>query len=111
MNEWENIMDVNLKGVVLTCQIFARKMIDKGEGGSIINISSVSSEPPLSKVFTYSASKAAVNNVTKFLAREFAPANFRVNAIIPGFFLVDQNRIILSDERISQIMNHTPMYL
>src|SRR5690625_4706489 len=111
MEEWDSIMEVNLKSVVKSCQIIGKHMVDKGDGGSIINVSSVSSDPPLSRVFTYSASKAAVNNVTKFLAREFAPANFRVNAIIPGFFLVDQNRIILSDERISQIMNHTPMYL
>jgi len=85
MEEWDAIMDVNLKSVVLACQVFGKHMVDKGEGGSIINISSVSSEPPLSRVFTYSASKAAVNNVTKFLAREFAPARVRVNArLFPG---------------------------
>jgi NAD(P)-dependent dehydrogenase (short-subunit alcohol dehydrogenase family) len=84
-------------------------MVDQGEGGSIINISSVSSEPPLSKVFTYSASKAAVNSVTKFLAREFAPARVRVNAIIPGFFPAEQNRKILSPERTASILGHTPM--
>ena len=84
-------------------------MVDQGEGGSIINISSVSSDPPLSRVFTYSASKAAVNNITKYLAREFAPENVRVNAIIPGFFPAEQNRKILSPERIESIMSHTPM--
>jgi NAD(P)-dependent dehydrogenase (short-subunit alcohol dehydrogenase family) len=109
MEEWDSIMDVNLKGVVLACQIFGKYMVDKGEGGSIINISSVSSDPPLSRVFTYSASKGAVNNVTKFLAREFAPARVRVNAIIPGFFPAEQNRKILSPERIESIMRHTPM--
>jgi len=109
MEEWDAIMEVNLKGVVLACQIFGKHMVDKGEGGSIINISSVSSEPPLSKVFTYSASKAAVNNVTKFLAREFAPARVRVNAIIPGFFPAEQNRKILSPERTASILGHTPM--
>lgn len=109
MEEWDSIMDVNLKGVVLACQIFGKHMVDQGEGGSIINISSVSSDPPLSKVFTYSASKAAVNSVTKFLAREFAPARVRVNAIIPGFFPAEQNRKILSPERTASILGHTPM--
>ncbi|CAM3443091.1 SDR family oxidoreductase [Marinicrinis lubricantis] len=107
--EWDSIMDVNLKGVVFACQVFGKQMVDQGKGGSIINISSVSSGPPLSKVFTYSASKAAINNVTQFLAREFAPAKVRVNAIIPGFFPAEQNRKILSEERIQSIMNHTPM--
>lgn len=109
MDEWDSIMEVNLKSVVLACQIFGKHMVEKGEGGSIINISSVSSDPPLSKVFTYSASKAAVNNVTKFLAREFAPSGVRVNAIIPGFFPAEQNRKILSPERVESIMRHTPM--
>src|SRR5699024_7348471 len=71
--------------------------------------SSVSSNPPLSKVFTYSASKAGINNVTQYLARELAPYNIRVNAIIPGFFPAEQNRKILSKERTEAIMNHTPM--
>ncbi len=109
MEEWDSIMDVNLKSVVMTCQIFGKHMVDQGRGGSIINISSVSSDPPLSRVFTYSASKAAVNNVTKFLAREFAPAKVRVNAIIPGFFPAEQNRKILSKDRIDSILTHTPM--
>lgn len=109
MEEWDSIMEVNLKSVVLACQVFGKHMVEKGEGGSIINISSVSSEPPLSRVFTYSASKAAVNNVTKFLAREFAPARVRVNAIIPGFFPAEQNRKILSPERVQSILGHTPM--
>ncbi|MGF7045619.1 NAD(P)-dependent dehydrogenase (short-subunit alcohol dehydrogenase family) [Paenibacillus sp. DS2015] len=109
MDEWDNIMDVNLKSVVLSSQIFGQQMIEQGKGGSIINISSVSSDPPLSKVFTYSASKAGVNSVTKFLAREFAPHQIRVNAIIPGFFPAEQNRKILSPERTESIMTHTPM--
>lgn len=109
MDEWDEIMDVNLKGVVRACQIFGKHMVEQGKGGSIINISSVSSDPPLSKVFAYSASKAAVNNVTKFLAREFAPSGVRVNAIIPGFFPAEQNRKILSPERVESIMRHTPM--
>ncbi|OAH54466.1 MULTISPECIES: SDR family oxidoreductase [Bacillaceae] len=109
MDEWDKIMDVNLKGIVVTCQVFAKKMIEQGRQGSIINISSVSSTTPLSKVFTYSVSKAGLNSVTQFLAREFAQDGIRVNAIIPGFFPAEQNRKILSEERIASIMNHTPM--
>lgn len=109
MDEWDRIMDTNLKGVVLACQLFGKQMIEQGEGGSIINISSVSSGPPLSRVFTYSASKAGVNNITQFLAREFAPHRVRVNAIIPGFFPAEQNRKILDEKRIESIMTHTPM--
>lgn len=107
--EWDEIMGVNLRGIVFTCQIFAKKMIEQKRKGSIINISSVSATTPLSKVFTYSASKAGINNVTQFLAREFAPNGIRVNAIIPGFFPAEQNRKILSEERIASIMGHTPM--
>ncbi|WP_010269947.1 SDR family oxidoreductase [Paenibacillus senegalensis] len=109
MEEWDRIIDVNLKSVVIACQVFGKHMVEKGEGGSIINISSVSSGPPLSRVFTYSASKAGVNSVTQYLAREFAPSRVRVNAIIPGFFPAEQNRKILSEERIESIMKHTPM--
>ncbi|MFP7473012.1 SDR family oxidoreductase [Niallia taxi] len=109
MDEWDRIMDVNLKGIVLTCQIFAEKMIKHGKKGSIINISSVSSTTPLSRVFTYSVSKAGLNSVTQFLAREFAPYEIRVNAIIPGFFPAEQNKKILDQERIEDIMKHTPM--
>ncbi|WP_405080656.1 SDR family oxidoreductase [Paenibacillus chitinolyticus] len=107
--EWDSIMSVNLKSVMLACQVFGKYMVESGRGGSIVNISSVSADPPLSKVFTYSASKAGVNSVTKYLAREFAPAGVRVNAIVPGFFPAEQNRKILSEERISSIMSHTPM--
>ncbi|GAG01727.1 unnamed protein product, partial [marine sediment metagenome] len=85
-DEYEKILSVNLKSMFLACQIFGKKMIDQGESGSIINISSVSSGPPLSRVFTYSLSKAGVNNLTQFLAREWAPYRVRVNAIAPGFF-------------------------
>ena len=84
-------------------------MIKQGTGGSIINISSASSGPPLSKVFTYSISKAGVNNLTQFLAREFAPYKIRVNAIAPGFFPAEQNRKILSEDRIEAVFRHTPM--
>jgi NAD(P)-dependent dehydrogenase (short-subunit alcohol dehydrogenase family) len=107
--EWHRILDVDLKSVFLACQVFGKVMVESGRGGSIINISSASSGPPLSKVFTYSVAKGGVNQVTQFLAREFAPHRVRVNAILPGFFPAEQNRKLLTEERVSQIMNHTPM--
>lgn len=100
-------MSVNLKGLVFTIQTFAKAMIEQKRKGSIINISSVSSGPPLSRVFTYSVSKAGVNSVTQFLARELAPYGIRVNAIIPGFFPAEQNRRILDEARVDSIMRHT----
>ncbi len=107
--EWDRIINVDLRSVFLACQVFGRWMVDGGQGGSIINISSVSSGPPLSKVFTYAVAKGGVNQITQFLAREFAPARVRVNAIVPGFFPAEQNRRLLTEERVGQIMNHTPM--
>jgi NAD(P)-dependent dehydrogenase (short-subunit alcohol dehydrogenase family) len=107
--EWHNILDINLKGVFLSCRVFAKRMIEEKSGGSIINISSVSSDIPLSRVFTYSISKAGVNNMTRFLAREWARHKIRVNAIMPGFFPAKQNRDILTEERRKSIFAHTPM--
>ena len=107
--EWTRILDVDLRSVFLACQVIGKWMVDSGKGGSIINISSASSDPPLSRVFTYSVAKGGVNQITKFLAREFAPARVRVNAIQPGFFPAEQNRKILTEERVASIMNHTPM--
>jgi NAD(P)-dependent dehydrogenase (short-subunit alcohol dehydrogenase family) len=108
-DEWQWILDVNLKSIFLASQVFAQQMIDQKDGGSIINISSASSGPPLSKVFTYGISKAGGNNLTQFLARELAPNKIRVNAIAPGFFPAEQNRKILTKERTSAIFNHTAM--
>jgi NAD(P)-dependent dehydrogenase (short-subunit alcohol dehydrogenase family) len=107
--EWQKILDVNLKSMFFACQVFGKNMIEKAIKGSIINISSASSELPLSKVFTYSISKAGVNNMTRFLAREWATQGLRVNAIAPGFFPAEQNRKILTEERVADIMRHTPM--
>lgn len=107
-DEWDWIMTVNLKGVFLACQVFGRYLLEQGEGGSIINISSMAGITPLSKVFTYSASKAGLINLTQNLAREWAPDDIRVNAIAPGFFPAEQNREILTDERVADIMGHTP---
>ena len=108
-DEWHSILDTNLKGVFTSCRVFAKQMIAQQSGGSIINISSVSSGPPLSRVFTYSISKAGINNMTRFLAKEWAPHNIRVNAILPGFFPAEQNRKILTEERRKSIFAHTPM--
>ena len=107
--EWEKILNVNLKSMFFACQVFGKRMIGAGRGGSIINISSASSGPPLSKVFTYGISKAGVNNLTQFLAREWAPHRIRVNALAPGFIPAEQNRKILTKERTEDILRHTPM--
>jgi NAD(P)-dependent dehydrogenase (short-subunit alcohol dehydrogenase family) len=107
--EWHRILDIDLKSVFLACQVFGKAMVDAGRGGSIINITSVSSGPPLSKVFTYGVAKGGINQITQFLARELAPHNVRVNAILPGFFPAEQNRKVLTPERVASIMAHTPM--
>jgi len=106
--EWDRLIAVDLKGVFLACQVFGKGMVERRRG-SIINISSASSGPPLSKVFTYSVAKGGVNQVTQFLAREWAIAGVRVNALVPGFFPAEQNRRLLTPERTAQIMAHTPM--
>jgi NAD(P)-dependent dehydrogenase (short-subunit alcohol dehydrogenase family) len=107
--EWHKILDVDLKSVFVACQVFGKAMVEAGRGGSIINISSVSSSPPLSRVFTYSVAKGGVNQITQFLAREWATHKVRVNAIVPGFFPAEQNRKLLTPERTAQIIRHTPM--
>jgi len=106
--EWEKLIAVDLKGVFLACQVFGKGMVAR-KSGSIINISSASSGPPLSKVFTYGVAKGGVNQITQFLAREWAGDGVRVNALIPGFFPAEQNRKLLTPERTAQIMAHTPM--
>lgn len=107
-DEWQRIIDANLTSVFLACQVFSRSMVDAGRGGSIINFSSASSGPPLSRVLTYSVAKAGLNNLTQYLARELAPHRIRVNAIAPGFFPAEQNRKLLSEDRIRSIISHTP---
>jgi len=106
--DWDRVFSINLRAVFQACQIFARHMVQHG-GGSILNIGSVTSHLPLSRVFAYSASKAGVVNLTKNVAREFGTQNVRVNAICPGFFPAEQNRRLLDQERIDNIMHHTPM--
>lgn len=108
LEEWHRLLDVNLTAVFLACQRFGRAMVDAGRGGSIINISSASSGPPLSRVLAYSVAKAGLNNLTQYLARELAPHRIRVNAIAPGFFPAEQNRRLLDEERLRAIVGHTP---
>lgn len=106
--DWDRVLDSNLKAVHWGCQIFGRQMAVESRGGSILNIASVTSHTPLSRVFAYSASKAAVVNLTQNVARELAPLNVRVNALCPGFFPAEQNRKILDAERTASIMAQTP---
>jgi NAD(P)-dependent dehydrogenase (short-subunit alcohol dehydrogenase family) len=107
--DWDHVINSNLKSVHWGCQIFGRHMASVPEGGSILNIASVTSHLPLSRVFAYSASKAAVVNLTQNVARELAPQNVRVNALCPGFFPAEQNRKILDAQRVKNIMSQTPM--
>lgn len=106
--DWDRVMAINLKAVFQACQVFGCHMIGVG-GGSILNIGSVTSHLPLSRVFAYAASKAAVVNLTKNVAREFGKQGVRCNAICPGFFPAEQNRKLLDQERIDNILRHTPM--
>jgi len=107
--DWDRILRINLGAVRIACQVLGGFMLATETAGSIINVASLSAITPLSRVFTYSASKAAVLNLTQNLAREWAPQKIRVNAISPGFFPAEQNRKILTQDRVSKIMGHTPM--
>jgi len=108
-DEFDRIVRVNLKGVFLGCQVLGGHMVEKGQGGSVINVGSESGLVPLSRVFTYSATKAAVHNLSKNLAREWAPRRVRVNTLVPGFFPAEQNRKVMTPDRVASIMGHTPM--
>ena len=107
-DDFDTILNTNLKAVLFVSQIFGKYFVEHAEGGSIINISSMSGIIPLSCVFTYSATKAAVHNLSKNLAREWAERKVRVNTIVPGFFPAEQNRKVLKPERIASIISHTP---
>lgn len=106
--DWDRVIESNLKAVHWGGQVFGRAMAEAG-GGSILNIGSVTAHLPLSRVFAYSASKAAVINLTQNVARELAPRGVRVNALCPGFFPAEQNRKILDPQRVEKIMGQTPM--
>ncbi|MCX6903207.1 MAG: SDR family oxidoreductase [Verrucomicrobia bacterium] len=115
LENWKRNFDLNLvAGALLSCQVFGPGMVAR-QKGSIINIASVSAHIPLSRVVSYSASKAGVLSLTQFLAREWATKGVRVNSMTPGFFPADQNRALLFNpdgsptDRTKQIWNHTPM--
>jgi len=105
---WDKIFAVNLKGMMEACQVFIAHMKEAG-GGSILNVGSVTSHLPLSRVFAYAASKAGVVNLTKNIAQEFGEDGIRCNAICPGFFPAEQNKKLLDQERVDNIMRGTPM--
>lgn len=107
--EWHKVVDGNLLATHLACQVFAPRMAEQEFGGSILNIGSVTAHLPLSKVFAYAASKAAVVNLSKNLAREYAKRKVRVNVLCPGFFPAEQNRKLLDAERREKILAQTPM--
>lgn len=113
--DWAAAFDLNLVGgALLPCQEFGPGMCARGKG-SIINVASVSAHLPLSRVVAYSSAKAAVLNLTQFLAREWARKGVRVNSLTPGFFPAEQNRALLFNPdgtptpRAQSIFNHTPM--
>ncbi len=112
---FDKTFDLNFKGTLLPTLVFASDMIDQKAGG-IVNISSMNSYRPLTRIPAYSASKAAINNFTQWLAVHFAKTGVRVNAIAPGFLLTNQNRFLLVDEKTGEatprgqkITNGTPM--
>ena len=107
--EFDRILRVNLKSVFLGCQVFGKYLVERGQGGSIINLGSMSGGVPLSRGFTYSSTKGAVHILSLNLAREWAPHKVRVNVLVPGFFPAEQNQKVLTPDRVASIMGHTPM--
>jgi Dehydrogenases with different specificities (related to short-chain alcohol dehydrogenases) len=112
---FDKVFDLNFKGTLLPSMVFGAEMVSK-KSGVIINISSMNSYRPLTRIAAYSAAKAAVNNFTQWLAVHFSKTGVRVNAIAPGFLLTNQNRFLLTDEKTGEmtargkkIINSTPM--
>lgn len=111
---FSSVFSVNFTGTFLACQVFGKELL-KSEAPAIINLSSMSSYAPLTKVVAYSAAKASINNFTQWMAVHFAETGMRVNAIAPGFFLTTQNRGLLLDQegnptaRSKKILTATPM--
>lgn len=109
LDEWRAVIESQVTSTFMGCQVFGRHMVDRGRG-SIINISSASAGPPLSKAFPYSVAKAGIRNLTQNLGREWARQGVRVNAIRPGFFPTEWNRKnFITPEREAAILGHTPM--
>lgn len=114
IEKFKNVIEVNTMGTVIPCFIFGKDMAKK-KGGTIVNIASINSYCPLSRVGAYAMAKAGIMNFTQWLATYLAPANIRVNAIAPGFFLNDRSRKLLTSpdggftERGENIIHQTPM--
>jgi NAD(P)-dependent dehydrogenase (short-subunit alcohol dehydrogenase family) len=109
IQEWKAILDSQITGTFLGCQVFGEYMVNNGSG-SIINISSASAGPPLSKAITYSVAKAGIKNLTQNLGREWGEKGVRVNSLRPGFFPTEWNKKnFITPERHEAIMGHTPM--
>ncbi|HPY67904.1 MAG TPA: SDR family oxidoreductase [Bacteroidales bacterium] len=112
---FDKVFDLNVKGTILPTMVFASDMAKK-RSGVIVNISSMNSYRPLTKIAAYSAAKASVNNLTQWLAVHFSKTGIRVNAIAPGFLLTNQNRFLLVDEKTGEstprgkkIIGNTPL--
>ncbi len=112
---FQKVFDLNFTGTLLPSTVFTRDMLDKGKG-AVLNVSSMNSFRPLTKIPAYSAAKAAINNFTQWMAVHFAKTGIRVNAIAPGFFLTNQNRFLLIDEKTGEatargkkIISNTPV--
>lgn len=114
MAVFEDVINVNTMGTVIPSYVFGKVMASQ-KNGVIINIASMNSFRPLTKVGAYGMAKASVVNFTQWLASYLAPANVRVNAIAPGFFLNDRSRKIMYNEdgtqtqRAHNVLGHTPM--
>ena len=102
MDGFQFVYDLNFKGTLLATMVFTTDMIEAGKG-NVLNISSMNSIRPLTKIPAYSAAKGSINNFTQWYAVHVAQMGIRCNAIAPGFFLTDQNRFLLTDEQTGEL--------